>query len=89
MPVGCAIQRDYCIAVPLPLLRELKRKAAVLASVNTALLHTLHPTEVAWDLELADEAEMDERWSFVGTKSHPRWLWHAIDHHTGTGLAYV
>ena len=32
---------------------------------------------------------MDEMWSFVGNKGHPRWLWHAIDHHTGAVLAYV
>ena len=28
-------------------------------------------------------------WSFVGHKGNPRWLWHAIDHHTGTVVAYV
>jgi len=28
-------------------------------------------------------------WSFVQSKANPRWLWHAIDHHTGTVLAYV
>ena len=28
-------------------------------------------------------------WSFVGTKATARWLWHAIDHHTGRVLAYV
>ena len=28
-------------------------------------------------------------WSFVGTKETARWLWHAIDHHTGRVLAYV
>jgi insertion element IS1 protein InsB len=32
---------------------------------------------------------MDEMWSFVGTKATERWLWHALDHHTGTVLAYV
>ena len=32
---------------------------------------------------------MDEMWSFVGSKSQQRWLWHAIDHHTGQILAYV
>jgi insertion element IS1 protein InsB len=26
---------------------------------------------------------------FVQAKAHPRWLWHAIDHHTGKVLAYV
>jgi insertion element IS1 protein InsB len=72
-------------------LRELKKKEAVLESVNTSLLHTLDPTEVAWSLERAGEAEaeMDEMWSFVGHKGNPRWLWHAIDHHTGKVLAYV
>ena len=28
-------------------------------------------------------------WSYVRRKSNPRWLWHAIDHHTGKVLAYV
>ncbi len=28
-------------------------------------------------------------WSFVGSKQQQRWLWHAIDHHTGEVLAYV
>jgi insertion element IS1 protein InsB len=28
-------------------------------------------------------------WSFVGSKQHQRWLWHAIDHQTGKILAYV
>ena len=28
-------------------------------------------------------------WSFVGSKSRQRWLWHAIDHATGIVLAYV
>ena len=34
-------------------------------------------------------SELDEMWSFVQSKANPRWLWHAIDHHTGTVLAYV
>lgn len=28
-------------------------------------------------------------WSYVGSKDHQRWLWHAMDHHTGAVLAYV
>ena len=28
-------------------------------------------------------------WSFVGAKEKARWLWHAIDHHSGRVLAYV
>ena len=70
-------------------LSELKKKEAILESVNTALLRTLNPTEVAVDIERAGEAEMDEMWSFVGKKKDQRWLWHAIDHHTGAVLAYV
>lgn len=37
----------------------------------------------------ADEAEVDEMWSFVGKKHEPRWLWHAVDHWSGRVLAYV
>jgi IS1 family transposase len=37
----------------------------------------------------ADEAELDEMWSFVGRKHEPRWLWHAVDHWSGRVLAYV
>ena len=76
---------------PNTVLRELKKKETALEVVNTSLLRTLNPDEVAWDLERAGEAEaeMDEMWSFVGNKSNPRWLWHAIDHYTGKVLAYV
>src|SRR5215831_1236084 len=65
---------------PNTVLRELKKKEGGLEAVNTTLLRTLNPAEVAWDLERAGEAEaeMDEMWSFVGHKGHPRWLWHAI-----------
>jgi insertion element IS1 protein InsB len=35
------------------------------------------------------EVEMDEMWSYVGSKTNQRWLWHAIDRATGTVLAYV
>jgi len=50
---------------PNTVLRELKKKEGVLEAVNTTLLCTLHPAEVAWDLERAGEAEaeMDEMWS--------------------------
>jgi len=70
-------------------LSELKKKETALESVNTSLLRTLNPDEVAVDIAQAGEAEMDEMWSFVGHKGNPRWLWHAIDHHTGAVLAYV
>jgi insertion element IS1 protein InsB len=35
------------------------------------------------------EAELDEMWSFVGSKQQPRWLWEALDHQTGRIVAYT
>src|SRR5262249_46488105 len=32
---------------------------------------------------------VEELGNFVGKKQEPRWLWHAIDHCTGRGLASV
>ena len=57
--------------------------------MNERLLHTLDSPQVDVILRQVDAAEMDEMWSFVGSKSQQRWLWHAIDHHTGQVLAYV
>jgi insertion element IS1 protein InsB len=33
-------------------------------------------------------SELDDMWNYVCKKANPRWLWHAIDHHTGKVLAY-
>ena len=65
--------------------------------MNHALLAILHPEQIEVEFWRADELEMrrglsselDEMWRFVQAKVHPRWLWHAIDHHTGKVLAYV
>jgi insertion element IS1 protein InsB len=57
--------------------------------VNQPLLNMLHPDDVDVVIRRADEAEVDEMWSYVGQKNAQRWLWHAIDHHTGKVLAYV
>ena len=65
--------------------------------MNHAVLANLHPEHVEVAIYRADElearcersAELDEMWSFVGKKSQQRWLWHAIDHHSGKVLAYV
>ena len=61
------------------------------------MLAFVHPEQVEVEIWRADElevrrglsSELDEMWSFVQAKAHPRWLWHAIDHHTGKVLAYV
>jgi len=57
--------------------------------VNTTLLEERQPNSEAVMVVRVEEAEMDEMWSFVGSKQHQRWLWHAIDHRTGKVLAYV
>jgi IS1 transposase len=65
--------------------------------VNPAVLQLLHPEHVTVEICRAEEldrrrgltSELDEMWSYVAKKSQPRWLWHAIDHHTGKVLAYV
>lgn len=57
--------------------------------MNQLLLNTLPPSEVNVIIRRADEAEVDEMWSYVGKKTGQHWLWHAIDHHTGKVLAYV
>ena len=60
-------------------------------AVNEARLLELEPTQTVVRLCQWEEieAELDEMWSFVGSKQHQRWLWHAIDHITGEVLAYV
>jgi insertion element IS1 protein InsB len=61
------------------------------------MLKHLQPEQVEVAICRADEleqrrgltSELDEMWSYVGKKADPRWLWHAIDHHSGRVLAYV
>jgi insertion element IS1 protein InsB len=65
--------------------------------VNHAVLAYLHSAQVEVAICRADEldqrrglrSELDEMWSYVAKKANQRWLWHAIDHHTGKVLAYV
>ena len=57
--------------------------------MNQPLLDTVPPDEVDGLIQRAEEAEVDEMWSYVGKKREPRWLWHAIDHRSGHVLAYV
>jgi insertion element IS1 protein InsB len=67
----------------------LKKKAPAVTQVNERLLPTLDPEHVDVILRQVEKAEMDEMWSFGGSKSQQRWLWHAIDHDTGEIFAYV
>jgi insertion element IS1 protein InsB len=43
----------------------------------------------ALEVRRGRSSELDEMWSSVHSKANPRWLWHAIDHHTGQVWAYV
>ena len=56
--------------------------------MNKPLLKQLHPDTMV-RIHRVESAEVDEMWSYVGKKTAPRWLWHAIDHQTGKVLAYV
>ena len=75
----------------------IKKKLAHLKPVNQKLLQWLKPESVEVDIVRVEEpkeagvgeSELDEMWSYVGKKSNPRWLWHAIDRKTGQVLAYV
>ena len=61
------------------------------------MLAYLHPAHVEVEICRVDElerrrgltSEVDEMWSYVAKKRNPRWLWHAIDHHSEKVLAYV
>jgi insertion element IS1 protein InsB len=65
--------------------------------VNNIVLPHLHADQVEVEIWRADalevrrglSSELDEMRSYVRSKANPHWLSHAIDHHTGTVLAYV
>jgi insertion element IS1 protein InsB len=67
----------------------IKKKASLLSSVNQAIVEGCCPEAITVEMRRVEAAEVDEMWSFVGSKAHQRWLWHAIDHLTGVVLAYV
>jgi len=72
---------------PPTVINELKKRASSLESVNSALLESLDPSKVIVKIQRVEEAELDEMWSYVGSKDNPRWLGHAIDHESGKVLA--
>jgi insertion element IS1 protein InsB len=65
--------------------------------VHQAVLKHLPPEHVEVEIGRADalevrrglSSELDEMWSYVRSKANPRWLWQAIEHHTGAVLASV
>ena len=91
-----AIRRGCCTSAPIRSSRNEKKESDI-EQVNHAVLKNLHPEHVEVEIGRAEElarrrgltSELDEMWSDVGKKAEPRWLWPAIDHHSGTVLAYV
>ena len=72
------------------IIKTLKSKEACLVQVNPNIKTVGVNAESKISLKLGcDLAEIDEQCSFVGSKSNQHWLWYAIDHVTGTILAYV
>ena len=57
--------------------------------VNRKLLEGADIGKIIVKIQKVESAELDEMWSYVGNKGNQRWLWHAIDHETGSVLAYV
>jgi IS1 family transposase/transposase-like protein len=75
---------------PSTVIHELKKTESALESINRAVLERLNPSNVLVKIknfEESEEAELDEMWSYVGNQENQRWLWHAIDHHSGEVLA--
>ena len=90
------ILHECCTLVPQQLFKNLKKNIH-LKPVNQKLLSWLKPESVEVEIvrveepvELGiEESQLDEMWSYVGKKTNPRWLWHAIDRQSGQVLAYV
>jgi IS1 family transposase len=100
MAMNASGMRDTARVLPVSpttVIKELKKNEPELQPVHQNVLASVHPEQVEVEIWRADELEVrrglssarDEMWSFVQAKAHPRWLWHAIDHHSGKGLAYV
>ena len=67
----------------------MKKKASALSPVNKSVVEGCCPEAMTGEIRRVEAAEVEERWSFVKSKAHQRWLWPAIDHVTGGGLASV
>ena len=64
-----------------------KKKAPALSPVNKVVVEGCCPDAITVEGRRVEAAEVDERWSFGGSKAQQRWLWHALDPLTGVVLA--
>src|SRR5262249_947193 len=69
-------------------IKELKKSRSLLR-VNKSVVEGCGSDAVTVAVRRVEAAEMDEMWSFVGSKAHQQWLWYAIDHLSGVILAYA
>ena len=82
---------------PTTVMKELKKRNLTCKQVNHRVLQHVHSERVEVEICRADalavrrgfSSELVEMWSYVRNKAQPRWLWHAIDHLSGTVLAYI
>ena len=95
MPVGFATPHASCLSAPIQSHDRTKKKGSDLHQVHHAVLQVVKPEHItvemcrseALDYRRGLTSELDEMWSFVQSKAHQRWVWHAIDHLTGVVLA--
>ena len=57
--------------------------------MNPTLVTAREGSSPAVVIRKVKEAELDEMWSFVSSKKHPRWLWEALDTLNDTYGAFV
>ena len=57
--------------------------------MNKSVVEGCCPDALTVEERRGEAAEVEERWSFVQSQAHQRWLWHASDHLTGVVLAYA
>ena len=53
---------------PGTVISHIKSMEALLESVNRAVLETLSPNEIIVDIQKVEDAELDEMWSYVGSR---------------------
>ena len=82
MAVGSVTRPVSEASVPRRLSTPSKKEPAR-QQVHERLLRTIDPEQVEVIVHQVEAAEVDEMWSFVGSKSQQRGLWHAMDHDTG------
>lgn len=67
----------------------LKKVESEISYINYDFIEKNRENIARIDLVRVEGIEMDEMWSFVHDKSQQYWLWWAVDHNTGSALAYV